>query len=450
MASLTAKLKGHRFQTLVNIAALLMCAVASSYLLLAGTWIGAAVLLSCAAVLIAVRMIHQIDRQQERFTQFIRNIAHDDFSTTTALQGDNAAADFLAAQQTLINKYKQLKTDKSVQHEYLHRVIEHVDTALLCFDGREKIVIANRAAKDLLLTPLLINMRQIDLTAPLLGDAMRSLRPGQSRLLKVVLAGETMQLLLAARDFTLLGNAHKLVSIQNIQAAIDETELSSWQKLIKVLTHEIMNSMTPIVSLSSHLQKTLSDDQEDDLVRGIRSIASRSDGLLKFIDSYRSLTSLPAPTASEIAVSQLFDHISVLTADRLSSSNCTFHTTVDQPAMTIVADQHQVEQILLNLITNAEDAVSDQPVRQIQLKGYVDNRRRPVIQVVDSGVGIPAEQLDNIFTPFFTTKETGTGVGLSLSRQLAHLNRATLDVHSEVNTGSTFTLAFEPGRLLTI
>ncbi|MEX0740331.1 MAG: ATP-binding protein [Pseudohongiella sp.] len=447
MASLTTRFKGHRYQTVLNIGLLLACAFASSYLILVGAWSGAVILLLGTTILIAMRMIRQVNKQQKSFAQFIRNIAHNDFSTTTLLHGaDDATADFLAAQKTLIDKYKQLKAEKSAQHEYLDRVVEHVDTALLCFDEAGKVVIANRSAKELLQVSLLINMHQIDAACLLLGEAMRSLNPGKSQLLKVVIGTETMQLLLSARDFKLLGNPHKLVSIQNIQAAIDETEIASWHKLIKVLTHEIMNSMTPIVSLSSHLEKNLQDDHDTDMGRGIRSIASRSQGLLRFVESYRSLSNLPAPVPTEINMADLFDRITLLIEDRLSSHGCTLSIDVNPPSMTIIADRHQVEQILLNLLANAVDAVIEQPSRHIRLKAYVDSRRRPVISVTDTGSGIPEKQLDDIFTPFFTTKETGSGVGLSLSRQLAQLNHAALTVRSEVGEGSSFLLVFERNR----
>jgi two-component system nitrogen regulation sensor histidine kinase NtrY len=151
------------------------------------------------------------------------NIAHNDFSTTTALQGDELTADLLDAQKLLIGKYKQLKADKSAQHEYLRMVIEHVDTALLCFDNSGKMVIANRAAKETLQTSSVINLSQVALVSEALGQALQFLKPGKNQLLKTVIAGETVQLLLAAREFKLLGKDHKLASIQNIQSAIDET-----------------------------------------------------------------------------------------------------------------------------------------------------------------------------------------------------------------------------------
>lgn len=442
------RLRGHRAQVLLHIALLFTLAFVLNYAWLNQLWIGFVVFCSVAAALITYRLVRLTDRSHKNFAQFIRNIAHNDFSTTTALEGDTSTSDLLDAQKLLISKYKQLKADKSAQHEYLRMVIEHVDTALVCFDDAGKMVIVNRAAKETLQSNSLINLPQVSLISSTLGDALDSLKPGKSQLLKTTIAGETVQLLLAAREFKLLGKEHKLVSMQNIQAAIDETEIASWQKLIKVLTHEIMNSMTPIVSLSSHLEKNLPDNKDSDIELSIRSIASRSQGLLKFVESYRSLSNLPAPAPSKLLVAELLNNIQLLTYTQVSEKGATLALDVAPSDLTVVADWHQIEQILLNLVGNATDAITDSRTRQIQIRAFTDSRQRPIVQVIDSGCGIPESQLNDIFTPFFTTKETGTGIGLSLSRQLARLNHASLDVQSEIGEGSTFSLVFDRDRLV--
>ena len=442
------RIRGHKTQVLLLITLLFVAAFVLNYAWLNQLWIGIVIICGIAVVALTDRILRVADRSHKSFAQFIRNIAHNDFSTTTALQGDESTADLLDAQKLLIGKYKQLKADKSAQHEYLRMVIEHVDTALLCFDEFGKMVIANRAAKETLQTSSLINLSQVALVSGALENALQSLKPGKSRLLKTVISGETAQLLLAAREFKLLGKDHKLVSMQNIQSAIDETEIASWQKLIKVLTHEIMNSMTPIVSLSSHLEKNLPEDENSDIELGIRSIASRSQGLLKFVESYRSLSNLPAPAPSELRVADLLNDIQLLTTSQVSEKGATLTVDVAPSDLTIIADRHQIEQILLNLVSNAADAITGSAIRQIQIRAYMDNRQRPVIQVSDSGCGIPDRQSTDIFTPFFTTKETGTGIGLSLSRQLARLNHASLGVQSEIGKGSAFYVVFERDRLL--
>lgn len=448
MASPMSRLRGHRAQVLLHVALLFIVAFGVSFAWSNQVSLGWLALGAIMAAGLSYRLVKLTDRSHKSFAQFIRNIAHNDFSTTTALQGDASTADLLEAQKLLIGKYKQLKADKSAQHEYLRMVIEHVDTALLCFDDAGKMVIANRAAKEILQTSSLITLSQVALISNALEQALQSLKPGKSQLLKIVIAGETAQLMLAAREFKLLGKDHKLVSMQNIQSAIDETEIASWQKLIKVLTHEIMNSMTPIVSLSSHLEKNLPDNENSDIELGIRSIASRSQGLLKFVESYRSLSNLPAAVPTELRFVEVLGHIERLTQSQVSANEATLTVDVAPSNLAVIADRNQIEQILLNLVGNAVDAISASAVRRVEVRAYLDSRQRPVVQISDSGCGIPGTQLSDIFTPFFTTKETGTGIGLSLSRQLARLNHASLDAQSEVGKGSAFSLVFERDRLL--
>ncbi|WP_339867403.1 sensor histidine kinase [Pseudohongiella nitratireducens] len=442
MASIANKTISNKVRTVLTVMLLLVTMFTLSYSVIRQLWPGLAVLSGAIVIVLTYRLITRVDQSHERFAQFIRNIAHNDFSTTTALQGDHATRDLLDAQKVLIEKYRQLKAERSAQHEYLSMVIEHVDTALLCFDDSGKVVISNRAARQLLQTAVIINMVAVDRENGKLGEEIRELKPGKSTLVKTEIGGDSMQLLLAAREFRLLGKEHKLVSLQNVQSAVDETEMASWQKLIKVLTHEIMNSMTPIVSLSTHLEKNLGPDDESDIAKSVKSIASRSQGLLSFVNSYRSLSGLPKPTSTEILVSGMLERIETLMQDRLQEINATLLISVTPNDLCVQADTHQVEQILLNLLHNALDAVEKEPVRQVSIECSLDQYQRAVIQISDTGKGIPPSQLPDIFTPFFTTKEKGTGVGLSLSRQLAHQNQATLIARSEVGHGSTFLLTF--------
>lgn len=442
MASRTNKIISNKVRTVFTVLLLLVTMFALSYSLLQRLWPGLTVLFAVMVIFLTYRLITKVDQSHERFAQFIRNIAHNDFSTTTALQGDQATQDLLDAQKVLIDKYRQLKAERSAQHEYLSMVIEHVDTALLCFDDTGKVVISNRAARQLMQTSVIINMASVDRENSKLGEEIRELKPGKSVLVKTEIGGDSIQLLLAAREFRVLGKEHKLVSLQNVQSAVDETEMASWQKLIKVLTHEIMNSMTPIVSLSTHLEKNLESDDDSDIAKSVKSIASRSQGLLNFVNSYRSLSGLPKPALTEISVSGMLRRIETLMRDRLLEVDATLLISVTPEDICVQADTHQIEQILLNLLHNALDAVEKEPVRQVRIECNKDQYLRVVVQVSDTGKGIPANQLPDIFTPFFTTKEKGTGVGLSLSRQLAHQNHATLVARSEVGHGSSFLLMF--------
>jgi two-component system nitrogen regulation sensor histidine kinase NtrY len=455
MNSLISKLKGHRGQAIVSVSVLLFVVFLFCYSLLNTQWVGTPILCILVIVIVTMNLMRMTERSNENFTQFINNISHDDFSSTTSHSNiEKSAQMFVSAQRTLLDKYRTLKADRSAQHEYLHLVVEHVETALLCFDDEGRVEIINNAAKLILKNKYIRTVSKIELISPGLAQALRNIKAGESLVLKVVIGNDLSQLMLTATEFRLIGRNQKLVSMQNIQSALDEKEIESWQKLIKVMTHEIMNSMTPIVSLSNHLESIFSSsenvdlgiskdgEQYKDIVQGIASIASRSHGLLRFVQAYRSLSNLPRPELREVIISDLFQHMSTLLEDRMSTLGITFECSVKSKSLSVTADINLLEQILLNLLNNAADAVSGTEGAHIELLASRMDQRNVVIQVRDNGCGISKLYLDDIFTPFFTTKENGTGVGLSLSRQLARLIDASLSVESCEGKGSRFQLLF--------
>lgn len=455
MNSKISSLKGHRGQAIISIALLLVVVFVFCYSILNTEWVGTPILCVALIALITVKLMRMTERSNENFAQFINNISHDDFSSTTSHSNTEVSAqEFVSAQRTLLEKYRKLKADRSAQHEYLHFVVEHIETALLCFDDKGKIEIINQAAKDILNNRYVSTLSRVDAISPVLAQALRDLKAGENRVLKVTIGNDALQLILTATEFRLIGKYQKLVTMQNIQSALDEKEIESWQKLIKVLTHEIMNSMTPIVSLSNHLESIFHDqdatqlgviedaEQYKDIVQGIESIASRSQGLLRFVQAYRSLSNLPRPVLAQIQVSSLFQHMTSLLEERMNAAGITLECKVTPASLSVQADINLLEQILLNLLNNASDAVSETQGAHIELLASRLDHDKIIIQVRDNGGGISQAYIDDIFTPFFTTKESGTGVGLSLSRQLARLNNANLSVQSSEGKGSCFQLLF--------
>lgn len=456
MNSLISSFRGHRGQAILSVGLLLLAIFLFCYSILSTEWVGTPVLCALVIVILTLNLMRMTERSNENFTQFINNISHNDFSSTTShSNAETTAQKFVEAQRTLLEKYRKLKADRSAQHEYLHMVVEHVETALVCFDETGSIEIINQAAKELLKSRYINTLSRIESVSPSLADALLQLKAGENRVLKINVGNDSIQLMLAATEFRLLDREHKLVSMQNIQSALDEKEIESWQKLIKVLTHEIMNSMTPIVSLSNHLESVVQEgevtdkgvttdaEQYRDIVQGIETIAARSQGLLRFVQAYRSLSNLPRPILTEVAVENLFQRMATLLEERFASSDIAFRLSVKPQTLSVVADINLIEQILLNLLNNAIDAVAGISEPCIDLTAFRHEHGRTVIQVTDNGCGIGKAHIDDIFTPFFTTKETGTGVGLSLSRQLARLNHASLTVHSVEGKGSRFQLQFQ-------
>jgi signal transduction histidine kinase len=248
---------------------------------------------------------------------------------------------------------------------------------------------------------------------------------------------------------------YKLVSLQDIRSELDEREVETWQKLIQVLTHEIMNSVTPIISLSKIIRGLLAAegdqvrdlaeiDLEDaqDMLDSIVTIESRSKGLLHFVHAYRSLTKIQQARFAPIEPPQLLKRIQTLLGPELVKRNIALHIYPIEEGIVIQADQELIEQVLINLVKNAMEGLEGRPDAKIEFKVSRSQDQRPMIQVIDNGSGINPEYIDKIFIPFFTTKKRGSGIGLSLSRQIMRLHRGSISFHSNLGSGTVFSLIF--------
>ncbi len=455
MESLTSLLRSQHGRLMFQVALLVAAVFVFCYSLLETDWIGTPIISLIVVAIIIANIVRLVEKSNRDFAQFLNNVSHNDFASSSGSSNQGfSARDFIDAQKTLLGKYRKLKADRSVQTEYLQMVVEHVDAALICFDSDGKIEIINRAAEQLLNKKYVSSLNIIAKLNKELADALWAIRAGETRVLKLIINNELHQLILTATEFILLESKYKLVSLQNIKRALDEREIESWQKLIRVLTHEIMNSMTPIVSLSRYIGGVVDNEeliqritdheseQYKDLRQSIEAISSRSQGLMEFVDSYRSLSNLPEPVFDEIKIIQLFERIELMFKEQLEDEGIKFSSTVDPDNADILADVKLMEQVLINLISNAIDAVADKDVKRIHLECKQDLYGKTKIRVIDNGCGIDKDTIDNIFTPFFTTKEKGNGIGLSLSRQLTRLNNGTLSVSSSEGEGSQFTLSF--------
>ena len=243
-----------------------------------------------------------------------------------------------------------------------------------------------------------------------------------------------------------------LVSVQNIQTELEEKEMEAWQKLIRVLTHEIMNSITPISSLASTInlminshppeENVFSDEKLKDIIDAVNTIQKRSEGLIHFVDNYRNLTRIPKPNFQIFLVKELFDRVEKLMKQRLLDQNIKFDCTVYPSSLTLTADSEMIEQVLINLIINAMSALVGRGNPEINLSARLNERGKVVIRVTDNGFGIPEDVQEKIFIPFYTTKKDGSGIGLSLSRQIIRAHGGNIRVSSIPNKETTFTLRF--------
>jgi signal transduction histidine kinase len=248
------------------------------------------------------------------------------------------------------------------------------------------------------------------------------------------------------------GERFKLVSLQNIQSELEEKEMEAWQNLVNILTHEIMNSIAPISSLAGTLKGELEQKQEqkeglatadmEDFLLGIQTIEKRSEGLISFVSDFRSLAHVPAPKFGSIPLASLFDQLELLLQHQLESQGIQLHKELQPRELVLFGDQTQIEQVLINLMHNAIQALEDAPQKEIHLKGFIDEAGKIIVEVCDTGKGIEEEALGKIFIPFFTTKQKGSGIGLSLSKQIMRRHKGNIQVRSELGQGTTVKLIF--------
>jgi two-component system nitrogen regulation sensor histidine kinase NtrY len=414
-------------------------------------WQVAPLLASALAVGVLIETIRYVESVNRELAGFLEFVAHDDFSSTVATGKDGGVFRKLeAAYKLLADKYRHLNRRRELNHLYLEALVDHVSIAILCLDDRNRVTLMNREAKRLFRTPLLSSLASLERIDSRLPAQLESLADGEHALIQLRIDGEPVQLASYITEFRLLDERHRLISFQNIRDELEQREVDFSQKLIKVLTHEIMNSVTPIIALSKVIEQSLSEasnaagakEDSSDLRRSLAAIQSRGDGLLRFVQAYSSLTSLPAPNRKTVDVSRLLNDTVRLMAPTLGSQKLSLEWRVEQESLSIEADPEQVQQVLINLVKNAAEALNGRDGGQVALTAAHDDHERVVIKVTDNGPGIPEEQLEIIFVPFFTTKKKGTGVGLSVSRQIMFLNRGLISVRTSPNRGAEFSLHF--------
>ncbi len=411
------------------------------------TWLVTPVVAAVLALLLLMELIWYVERTHRELTHFLRAVSHGEYSVPVPELNKGEVFDKLEeAYRALSTEFTRLNTEKAANYQYLEAVVEHVGVALICFDANGEVSMMNEPARRLLGMPYVYSWRSLSRFDERMPALLEKLHHGDRDLLQMRRGDETLQLVLYATEFTLLDQRYKLVSFQDIRDELEGREIESWQKLIRVLTHEIMNSVTPIVSLSNLIQETVAGsgpvldwETRNDLLRSANAMHSRGSGLLEFVKAYRSYTALPTPNISQVAVRPLLDRVRTLMADTLLEQGVSCEIRIEGPDPAIRADAQQIEQVLINLVRNALEVLPGTPEARLLLTA-TETAGRIRIQVIDNGPGVDPANIDNIFVPFFTTKRGGSGVGLSISRQLIHANRGFISYRPGEPRGSVFTL----------
>jgi nitrogen fixation/metabolism regulation signal transduction histidine kinase len=402
-------------------------------------------------IFLLVELFGYVTKTNRKLTRFLESIKYADFISGFSVD-DKLGSSFQqlnTAFNEVMDAFRKERSEKEEHLQYLNTVVEHVSTGLLAYNEIGEVELINATAKKYLQSPQIHNIEELIDNNSRLYKALFDLQSGKSVLFR---SDEDVQLAIHATIIRLKGSQVKLIALQNIQPELQKKELEAWQNLTKVLRHEIMNSITPISSLTSTLKVILMEDLKqkgdiytidapgvDDLQEGLNTIENRTKGLINFINAYRDYTNIPQPKLQDIKLSELLDHVSQLMKVELRKNNISFKCTSDN--ITLSIDPDLIEMVLINLVKNGIEASVSNESPIVSVIGLA-TENSVSISISDNGDGIIPEAIDKIFIPFFSTKKTGSGIGLSLSRQIMQLHQGTLTVKSSVGKGSTFVMRF--------
>ncbi len=403
-----------------------------------------AVLLAAGFVTV-LSLFNIVNKTNRSLANFLMSIKYDDFETNYSKKNQEDSERALFGAYNLINtKFRNIRLEKEIQFQYFQTLVEKVETGLIGFDQNEKTIFMNKALQISLHKSFFPTFSSIEKYDKGLYDLLKNMKSGERELFKKEISQETIQLSIRMTQLKVKEDLYSIYSFQNIHAELQAQEIQSWQKLIRILTHEIMNSVSPVVSLANSTHDLLKLDIEiegesrEEIQTAIAAIQKRSEGLMKFTETYRRLTKVPPPTFGDVDAVELMNRVLVLMQPVLNEKNITLHRNFASKEMPFRGDADQLEQVFINLIKNAIEAIEKCEIREITVS--IENRDAQThFRIADSGNGIPKDVIDQIFIPFFTTKKEGSGIGLSLCRQIVYQHGGTLSVYSPQEGGTIFT-----------
>lgn len=444
--------KKFKWRILLRVILLFLTLSLAAFLLMKGWYV---YLLIAGPVIIyqVVEFYRFQDKTHNELQQFVESVHYRDFSRYFDVKHAPAEIQPLRQGFNEINTtFKVISKEKETQYQYLQKILELVDTGILSYEEKTgEVVWMNESLKKMLQLPYLKTIHSLEKRDPELCKEVIALKPGENKIASAHQERTTFKVLLSATAFQTDGKLYKLIAFQNVNEALDETEAKAWQKLLSVLTHEIMNSVAPISSLAETLKNRLQQSvgvlnnesgSVDDLEIGIETIKRRSEGLLKFAETYRNLNKITTLNLKKVYVRDIFENLLQLMQPTLEQKNIELETILKDTDLILEADTNLLEQVLINLVVNAIEAVKDKPASRIILSAYLTNNHKTVIKVADNGNGMPAELLEKIFIPFFSTKKSGSGIGLSLCKQIMMLHKGNIQVQSREGEGTAFLLQF--------
>lgn len=398
------------------------------------------VFFSCVLVLVIIVCLVDIySRSIRRMTRIIESVRYGDFSLSFSANGRNEMDRKLVEDlNEVIVRFRSELSEKEEKYQYFETLLDSVDTSVLVADKQGKVVWMNQAGMQDLCGHAIHQLDELKMLNPDFPILIDALQPGEVKVIRIYKEDLMQDMAVTVTEYATRTADLRLINLKNIRSILEENEMEAWQKLVRVLTHEIMNSITPIISLSDTMcERAIQQgmDEESMMLQGMKTIHRRSKGLLNFVENYRKLSRLASPVLAPVKVGELLGDIQKL----FPSSKVRYIYKVEDECRKLMIDRSQMEQVLINLLKNASEACEESPNPEVVVETtYQEEKYIFQLSVTDNGCGILPDVLDRIFIPFFTTKSTGSGIGLSLCKQIVTMHGGSIRVTSEIGKGSCF------------
>ena len=392
-------------------------------------------------IVVAVVYLHK--QTTQKLTRMVEAIRYGDFSLNFSKnQGEQWETQLVEDINAVMANLRNELAQKEERHQYYETLLQTVDSCLLVVNKQGQILWMNQSAEQQLCGYRIHLLAELDSLNKDFANTLHSLRPGEVKVIRIYRKDLMQDMAVTVTDYSTTGALLRLINLRNIRSVLEENEMEAWQKLVRVLTHEIMNSIAPIISLSDTLseraqQNGMNEKDYGVMLQGMQTIHRRSKGLLEFVKNYRKLSRLASPILAPVRVGDLLNDIQKL----FPASGGRYVYKIEDKDLQLMVDRSQMEQVLINLLKNASEACAENPRAEICVAtSYSAENQIFQLSVTDNGCGILPDVLDKIFIPFFTTKPTGSGIGLTLCKQIVALHGGSLQATSDLGKGSCFVL----------